>query len=184
MKWQRNSALQSSDALALVFLNFSGMFSFSVQSNWCDSFFQAAGFFVIGIPTWISWMRFFSFIFYGFNLVLHFQFQNRTFYNCGVLEVPDPTAHLNGEGGILCYPVTGSELAQAVRLQVRSWRDLNFDLVSTQEPLLVDSAWKIWPSDMWAMPSCQPGFSEQSYVAFNNGIKCGYFLPNQNCSTI
>jgi hypothetical protein len=35
-----------------------------------------------GIPVWISWLKYLSFVFYGFNLLLHYEYQGRTIYSC------------------------------------------------------------------------------------------------------
>ena len=35
-----------------------------------------------GIPVWISWIRYISFVFYGFGLLLHFEYDGRTIYSC------------------------------------------------------------------------------------------------------
>jgi ABC-type multidrug transport system ATPase subunit len=43
-----------------------------------------AGFFVFQIPVWIGWMRYLSFIFYGYNLLIKVQYSGRDLWNCGV----------------------------------------------------------------------------------------------------
>ena len=35
-----------------------------------------------GIPVWISWIRYISFVFYGFGLLLHIEYDGRTVYSC------------------------------------------------------------------------------------------------------
>ena len=35
-----------------------------------------------GIPVWISWFKYLSFIFYGYGLLAHIEFQDRQLYLC------------------------------------------------------------------------------------------------------
>lgn len=35
-----------------------------------------------GIPVWISWLKYISFVYYGFNLLLHYEYHGRTIYSC------------------------------------------------------------------------------------------------------
>lgn len=35
-----------------------------------------------GIPDWIGWLRYISFIYYGFGMLLHIEYQGRTIYSC------------------------------------------------------------------------------------------------------
>lgn len=44
-------------------------------------------FFVTNIHSWISWLKYISFIYYGYSLLLHIQYRGRTLYNC---DLPDP----------------------------------------------------------------------------------------------
>ncbi|KAK9808606.1 hypothetical protein WJX72_000468 [[Myrmecia] bisecta] len=71
-----------------------------------------AGFFVVNIAPWIGWLKYVSFIFYGYNLLLHIEFKGRTLYNCGQADPANP-AQLPAE----CTPVTGAGIQQALRLQ-------------------------------------------------------------------
>jgi len=41
-----------------------------------------AGYFVTTIPVWIAWLRYVSFFFYGFGLILHIEYKGRTIYEC------------------------------------------------------------------------------------------------------
>ena len=54
---------------------------------WSDVFLPA-GFYVTHIQSWISWLRYLSFIFYGYNLLLKIEFHGRTFYDCGSVVSP------------------------------------------------------------------------------------------------
>lgn len=38
---------------------------------------RSSGFYVAGIPVWISWIKYISFIFYGFNLLQKIEFGQR-----------------------------------------------------------------------------------------------------------
>lgn len=44
-----------------------------------------------GIPVWISWLKYLSFIYYGFGLLLHYEYHGRTIYSC-----VNPVALANG----------------------------------------------------------------------------------------
>ena len=35
-----------------------------------------------GIPVWIGWIRYISFIYYGFGMLLHHEYSGRTIYSC------------------------------------------------------------------------------------------------------
>lgn len=37
---------------------------------------------VAGIPDWIGWIRYLSFIFYGFGMLLSYEYSHRTVYSC------------------------------------------------------------------------------------------------------
>ena len=36
----------------------------------------------LGIPVWIGWLRYLSFIYYGFGMLLHYEYHGRTIYSC------------------------------------------------------------------------------------------------------
>jgi uncharacterized protein involved in cysteine biosynthesis len=44
------------------------------------TFVLTGGYFVQAIPVWISWLKYLSFIFYGFGLLLHIEYNGRTIY--------------------------------------------------------------------------------------------------------
>lgn len=44
-----------------------------------------------GIPVWIGWIRYLSFIYYGFGMLLHIEYHGRTIYSC-----VDPNAAASG----------------------------------------------------------------------------------------
>ena len=40
------------------------------------------GFYVTNIPAWIAWLKYLSFIYYGYNLLLKIEYSGVTLYNC------------------------------------------------------------------------------------------------------
>ncbi|GAQ77731.1 ABC transporter G family [Klebsormidium nitens] len=53
-----------------------------------------AGFFVQGIHAWIAWLKYFSFIYYGYNLLQKIQFHDTPLYDCGAAgAVSSPQNH-------------------------------------------------------------------------------------------
>ncbi|KAF6253780.1 P-loop containing nucleoside triphosphate hydrolase protein, partial [Scenedesmus sp. NREL 46B-D3] len=46
-------------------------------------FMLVGGYYVRGIPAWISWIRYLSFVYWGFNLLLKIEFAGATYYSCG-----------------------------------------------------------------------------------------------------
>ena len=40
-----------------------------------QAFMLTAGFYVSNIPVWISWVKFIGFIYYGYNLLIYYQYQ-------------------------------------------------------------------------------------------------------------
>ncbi|CAL8462005.1 g1536 [Coccomyxa elongata] len=55
------------------------------------AFTLVGGYFVRGIPVWIGWIRYLSFIYYGFGMLLHIEYHGRTIYSC-----VDPNAAASG----------------------------------------------------------------------------------------
>jgi hypothetical protein len=47
------------------------------------TFMLVGGYYVRDIPAWIAWVKYLSFLYWGFNLVLKAQFTGLTYYNCG-----------------------------------------------------------------------------------------------------
>jgi len=68
------------------------------------------GFYVADVPVWIGWLKYLSFIYYGFNVLLHVEFGGRTLYDC-----------TSGE----CVPV--ENLQQALGLQKDPNAPVHFD---------------------------------------------------------
>lgn len=46
------------------------------------TFVLTGGYFVTTIPVWIDWIKYLSFIYYGFGLLLHIEYTGRTIYSC------------------------------------------------------------------------------------------------------
>ncbi|KAK9821260.1 hypothetical protein WJX74_004512 [Apatococcus lobatus] len=46
------------------------------------AFVLTGGYFVRGIPVWISWIKYLSFVYYGYGLLVHIEFSRRTLYSC------------------------------------------------------------------------------------------------------
>jgi hypothetical protein len=49
------------------------------------SFMLVGGYYVRGIPVWIAWVKYLSFIYWGFNLLIKVEFAGLTYYACGDL---------------------------------------------------------------------------------------------------
>jgi hypothetical protein len=47
------------------------------------TFMLVGGYYVRGIPPWISWVRYLSFVYWGFNLLLKIEFAGATYVSCG-----------------------------------------------------------------------------------------------------
>ncbi|KAA6416809.1 hypothetical protein WJX79_011032 [Trebouxia sp. C0005] len=69
-----------------------------------------AGFFVQSIPDWIGWLKYLSFIYYGYNTLLKIQFKGMTIYDCGTTYNPK-----HPETNSACTVVTN--LKDSLRLQ-------------------------------------------------------------------
>lgn len=59
-----------------------------------------------GIPVWISWLKYLSFVFYGYGQLVHVEFKDRQLYSC-----TDPNAaagmhtHTRDAAQSVCLPV-------------------------------------------------------------------------------
>jgi hypothetical protein len=61
------------------------------------SFMLVGGYYVRGIPVWIDWVKYISYVYWGFNLLLKIEFANSQYYDCddappGAAGVPPPGA--------------------------------------------------------------------------------------------
>lgn len=45
------------------------------------------GFYIKKIPSWLTWIKYISFIYYGYNLLMKIEFQGRDLVDCGALGV-------------------------------------------------------------------------------------------------
>lgn len=73
---------------------------------------QVGGFYVTTIPVWIAWLKYLSFIYYGYNLLLKIEYVDRTLYDCSGLILPEPSTNP------LCTPVPPGGLQGKLHLQV------------------------------------------------------------------
>ena len=69
------------------------------------------GFYVTNIPPWIAWMKYLSFIYYGYNLLLKVEYKGVTLYDCGGVSLPSP------ETNPACREVPPGGLAALAHLQ-------------------------------------------------------------------
>jgi hypothetical protein len=69
------------------------------------------GFYVTNIPPWIAWMKYLSFIYYGYNLLLKVEYKGVTLYDCGGVSLPSP------ETNPACKEVPPGGLAALAHLQ-------------------------------------------------------------------
>lgn len=66
------------------------------------------------IPVWIAWLKFLSFVYYGYNLLLKVEYSGRTLYDCAGLTLPNPASNP------LCTVVPPGGLQEKLHLQVPS----------------------------------------------------------------
>lgn len=69
-----------------------------------------------GIPPWAAWLRYLSFVYWGFNLLLKIQFRDSTYIQCGGstgLGTGAEGASSSGSAGGVqpCHPVTDLQAA-------------------------------------------------------------------------
>jgi len=82
------------------------------------------GFYVTNIPAWIAWLKYLSFIYYGYNLLLKIEYSGVTLYSC---RSSDGSATAGGPAGVVvknperdpvnCVPVPPGGLQQILHLQ-------------------------------------------------------------------
>jgi ABC-type multidrug transport system ATPase subunit len=48
----------------------------------------AGGYFVTYVPPWIAWVKYVSFIYYGYMILMHIEFKGRTIYDCPLGSEP------------------------------------------------------------------------------------------------
>eukprot|EP00884_Botryococcus_braunii_P016367 jgi/Botrbrau1/3413/Bobra.0337s0046.1 len=91
------------------------------------------GYFVRGIPSWISWLKYLSFIFYGWGLLVHIEYTGRTIYSC-----INPQSSIEGqpvqmnvrdhpEQSPICRPVNSVQVALGLQQDPNSqkWVAIN-----------------------------------------------------------
>lgn len=95
------------------------------------TFILTGGYFVRGIPVWISWFKYISFVFYGYGQLAHIEFKDRILYSC-----IDPGAAGGAEASIdvsdpqtdpRCTPVSNIQSALGLQQGVNSkvWKIIN-----------------------------------------------------------
>ncbi|KAK9815539.1 hypothetical protein WJX72_005401 [[Myrmecia] bisecta] len=72
------------------------------------SMMLVGGFYVNDIPAWIGWLKYLSFIYFGYVATLKIEFGGRTFYDCGGLNLSNPESRPSQ-----CHPV---DLQAALKL--------------------------------------------------------------------
>ncbi|KAK9820397.1 hypothetical protein WJX72_009913 [[Myrmecia] bisecta] len=96
------------------------------------TFLLTGGYFVKSIPVWISWLKYLSFVYYGWGLLVHIEYAGRTIYSC-------PTATDSANGGVSqvnvadpasspqCTPVSNLQSALGLGQPVDSmkWQAIN-----------------------------------------------------------
>ena len=87
------------------------------------------GFYVTNIPAWIAWMKYLSFVYYGYNLLLKVEYKGVTLYSCTGPAASDGSAAGGAAGGAAgvvvknpetdasCSPVAPGGLQSILRLQ-------------------------------------------------------------------
>lgn len=71
------------------------------------------GFYVTNIPAWIGWLKYLSFIYYGYNLLLKIEYKGVTLWDCGGASRVSPPPADNPA----CTPIPPGGLAAKAHLQ-------------------------------------------------------------------
>ncbi len=74
---------------------------------------QVGGFYLANIPAWIAWLKYLSFVYFGYNLLLKAEFRGRTLWDCGGANPPHPSAQAG------CTAVPPGGLQAKLHLQAR-----------------------------------------------------------------
>jgi len=74
---------------------------------------QVGGFYLANIPAWIAWLKYLSFVYFGYNLLLKAEFRGRTLWDCGGGNPPHPSAQAG------CTAVPPGGLQAKLHLQAR-----------------------------------------------------------------
>ncbi|KAF8055666.1 rca [Scenedesmus sp. PABB004] len=74
-------------------------------------FMLVGGYYVRGIPAWIGWVRYTSFVYWGFNLLVKIEFSGATYYACGA------GGGLAGAGGVAHTSESAAPCAPLPNLQ-------------------------------------------------------------------
>lgn len=79
------------------------------------TFMLVGGFYVRDVPVWIRWVKYLSFVYWGFNVLLHVEMSGRTYVDCG--ERAAAAAAANGQAPVAlreCAPVVDIQRALAL----------------------------------------------------------------------
>jgi hypothetical protein len=85
------------------------------------AFLLVGGYYVRNIPVWISWIRYLSFLYWGYNLVIKTQFSDVTYYTCtssGCQPVPIDQLALSTDPQAPAYPDVLILLAMLIFLRL------------------------------------------------------------------
>ncbi|BDA45889.1 ABC transporter G family member 14 [Coccomyxa sp. Obi] len=72
------------------------------------------GFYVTTIPVWIAWLKYLSFVYYGYDLLLKIEYRGRTLWDCQGLDPPNPASNP------LCTVVPPGGLQEKLHLQINT----------------------------------------------------------------
>ena len=72
------------------------------------------GFYLANIPAWIAWLKYLSFAYFGYNLLLKAEYRGRTLWDCGGQNPPRAWAQP------ACKAVPPGGLQEKLHLQARS----------------------------------------------------------------
>ena len=84
------------------------------------------GFYVTNIPAWIAWLKYLSFVYYGYNLLLKIEYSGVTLYSCRGAPSSDGGVAAGGAAGVVvpnpqtdenCTPVPPGGLQAILHLQ-------------------------------------------------------------------
>ena len=73
---------------------------------------QVGGFYVTTIPIWIAWLKYLSFVYYAYDLLLKIEYAGRTMYDCAGTSPPNPASNP------ICTVVPPGGLSNKLHLQV------------------------------------------------------------------
>lgn len=90
------------------------------------------GFYVTTIPIWIAWLKYLSFVYYGYDLLLKIEYSGRTVWDCNGITPPNPWSDPR------CTIVPPGGLADKLHLQVLLYLDRKISKCHLMVLLLID----------------------------------------------